>query len=349
MSQQQEAIAEFLRTIESIQVGLLSVAGHLARSLHTVDILALSNDFEHPQETQQARMLLLIVGKLADWSLFEGNLVDVTNPGNWLEVLPKVRHVMEHLEDLLAVEALPASFEHLRLVSEFYLNEFLVRPQNLRVGKLQLLRVFAQQLVLLNIIKQKSWVSQRLIAFFDQQIDASKAAKGPSSTQIKRILHVLISKNFLGDDSASASTSGFMENFNQTFSEIIWIIGQIRDLSHSDTLLGQVLADFPDLLTSNPFFAKYVAAMPQERVDRAMESAAQPPGRLSLDFRFPVHNKVYTVSLDRHSKHKIFYESVAESCARDLLTKIHGILAKIDALTHKFRSGSEHSNPPSKE
>lgn len=295
--------------------------------------------------------MLLILGKLASWDIFDGNLADGANAGTWAEVAPKIRAVLENPGVFTDPATLPVTFEHLKIIDEVFLNEFLIRSQNLRDQRLILLRVFIQQLVLVNIIKQKSLVSKRLILYFENHISSSRTAKGGNSTQIKRILHILISKNFLGDD--SVSSRGFMENFNQTFSEIIGIISQIRNLNYSDAMLGQVLADYPALPKENPFFGRFVFEMPETRVLKALESACSPAGELKPDFLFNVHNKVYTVSLDRHSKHKIFYESVAESSARDLLRKIQGILSRIDSFAHQLatqegRSGSRggDASPP---
>lgn len=295
--------------------------------------MANSNSFENPQEALQTRLLLLILAKTLDWDVFEGNLVEGTNIGTWAELAPRIRDILGRLANLVNERSPSATFEHLRIIDEQFLNEVIIRPENLVSQRVLLLRVFISQLILLNIIKQKALVSHKLINYFKAYAAMRLNEKVTSQVQIKRILHILISKNFLGDD--TSQSQGFMSSFNQTFGEIIGIVSKLRDLEFSKKMLAQVMLDYPEVLLRNMNFREYASQFNHELLDEVLVESKQNTNLTLPDFKFDTEKRVYNIFIDRHAKHKIFCEQVEEFSGKRLLRGIQDLLQVLNMVSDR--------------
>lgn len=326
-----------MNTINPIRTNLLTVSASVTRSLKVAELMSMAIDFEHPQEALQTRLLLSILGKLMDWNAFEGTPIEASSIGNWTEISPKIRTILQNLEGDLQSVAPSLTFEHLELVESQFMNEFIIRNQNIVEPRLLVLKVLLHQLTLLNVIKQKTMVSQILMAYFDTFLNDYKSKKTTNAVQIKRILHILISKNFLNDDSTHNST--FMFNFNQTFSEIIEIITKVRNLEFTNKMFLQVVMDYPSVYENNVSVRDYYDQFSVNQLDLEKLELKANPKLEKADFRFDVVDRVYNLFVDRHAKHKIFCESVEEFNVKRLLRNIQSILGQIEGLNGKLKTG----------
>lgn len=315
--------------MNSIYVSLVQVVENLATSIQNADLLANSSNFDNQQEALQIRLLLLILAKTLDWDVFEGDLVEGTNIGTWAELTPKIRPLLTQLVNIVNDKNPSATFEHLRVIDEQFLNEVIIRSENLVNQRALLIRVFISQLILLNIIKQKALVSHKLIGYFRTYRAMRQNVKVTSQIQIKRILHILISKNFLGDD--NSQSQGLMSSFNQTFGEIIGIVTKVRDLTFSKKMLAQVMLDYPEVLLENMNFREYVSQFNHELLGEVLAENQRNMNLALPDFKFDTSNRVYNIFIDRHAKHKIFCEQVEEFSGKRLLRGIQDLLKALDS------------------
>ena len=288
-------------------------------------------NFEDPQEATQTRLMLSILAKVLDWNIFEGSPTEFSSIGNWNEISEKIKDLVSRSEEIINQKAPTSTFKNIEVVEKVYLNELSIRSQNISNAKLVIIRTLISQLLLLNIIKQKTMVSELLIQYFEEHISNSNLmTKTSNPVQIKRILHILISKNFLNED--SSQNSSFMQSFNQTFSEIIEIVTKLKSLNFTNKMALQVSNDFPELLESNPFFKNYYDGIPENERLNSKNEIAENKDLKKSDFVFIVFDKVFRLFLDRHAKHKIFSESVDDFNMRRILTGIQGVLSQIEKL-----------------
>lgn len=324
---------EFMKTIKEIKNSLLIVSADVARYFNHTELIRMSFNYENNQEALQTRMLLVILSKLNDWNFSTDITHEITNIGNWNEIAPKMKDVIEDLEAIIQDPKPTITFKNLEILEKDFMNEFLIRNQNITNNKLIVLKILIQQLILLNVIKQKTLVSERLIDYFEDFMKDYKNKKTANPVQIKRILHILISKNFMNDD--CTQNSNFMFNFNQTFSEIIEIITSVRNLEFTNKMMAQVAIDYPAVFDKNPSFKTFYESFePEELLKQKDELVLNQKLEIS-DFNFNISNRVYNLFIDRHAKHKIFFESVEEFNVKRLLKTIQEILVKIDRINPK--------------
>ena len=105
---------DFLNIAQPIIEKLAFFCRTMVETLKFNDLIALSFDFNDPDNAIKARWLLLTIAKIANWNIAHISEIDINNLAGWNSIVETVKETISELSYSLLFQRPSITFEQIR-------------------------------------------------------------------------------------------------------------------------------------------------------------------------------------------------------------------------------------------